>query len=97
MALQRTPQPLPSPNAPKNENVPGGFDTHPTDGPVRTPSSTINPAQIAAMVEQLYKMTAELKQETDRTNLKDTLPADFIKRAQQIEKLAKNIREKAKG
>ena len=97
MALQRTPQPIPSPNAPKNQNVPGGLDTIQTDTPVKTPASTVNATQINAMVQQLYQEAMELKQETDRTNLKDTLPVDFMKRAQQIEKLAKSIREKARG
>ncbi len=99
-ALQRTNRALPppsNPNEPNNPNVPGGMDTHPTSGPSRTPTSSVNAAQLVTMVEQLYQLSAELKQETDRTNMKDTLPADFIKRAQQIEKLAKNIREKAKG
>ncbi len=49
------------------------------------------------MVQQLYQMSSELKQETDRNNLRDTLPVDFIKRAREIEKLAKSIREKARG
>ena len=97
VAFQRTPQPLPSPNAPKNQNVPGGLDTHPTDNPVKAPASTVNATEINALVQQLYQLTAELKQETDRTNLNNTLPADFIKRAQQIEKLARNIRDKARG
>ena len=97
VALQRSPQPLPSPNAPKNQNVPGGLDTHPTDAPERLPMSTSNAPQLTAMVQQLYQMTTELKQETDRSNLKDMLPVDFIKRAHEIEKLAKSIREKARG
>lgn len=96
-ARQRTPQPIPSPNAPKNQNVPGGLDTHPTDNPVKAPVSTVNATELNAMVQQLYQMASELKQETDRTNLSNTLPADFIKRAQQIEKLAKDIRNKARG
>ena len=96
-ALQRSIQPLPSPNAPTNQNVPGGLDVHPTDAPQRVPVNTINAPQLAAMVQQLYQMSSELKQETDRNNLRDTLPVDFIKRAREIEKLAKSIREKARG
>ena len=95
--LQRNVQPLPSPNAPRNQNVPGGLDTHPTDSPDRVPVSTVNAPQLAAMVQQLYQMTSELKQEIDRSNLKDMLPVDLIKRAHDIEKLAKSIREKARG
>lgn len=96
LALQRTPQPIPSPNAPKNQNVPGGLNTLPSEGPVKPPP-VIEAAQITAMVQQLYRMAEELKQETEHTNLRDMLPVDFIPRTQQIEKLAKSIRNKAKG
>lgn len=97
LAQHRTPQPLESPNAPKNQNVPGGLDTHPTDSPGRVPVSTIDGPQLTAMVQRLYQMASELKDEADRSNLKDTLPADFVRRAHDIEKLAKSIREKARG
>jgi hypothetical protein len=97
LAQQRTPQPRESPNAPKNQNVPGGLDTHPTDAPERGPVSTIDGPQLTAMVQRLYQMASELKEETDRSNLRDTLPVDFMRRAHEIEKLAKSIREKARG
>ncbi len=51
--------------------------------------------QIAANVEQLYKLALELKTEVEQTNLSVTLPVDFVKKAQQIEKLAKQIRQRA--
>lgn len=92
-----TPQPRPSPNAPTNQNVPGGLNTLPTSEPVKPPVATVDAEQITAMVRQLCQLAEELKQETDHTNLRNTMPVDFLQRAQQIEKLAKTIRNKAKG
>ena len=96
-ALAQVPQPMPSPNAPTNQNVPAGMN-----GPdiIKPPKADINPLnqeQIAASVEQLYKLAGELKDEVEHTNLNATFSLDFIKKTQKIEKLAKQIRERAKG
>lgn len=92
-----TPQPRASPNAPTNPNVPGGLDIHPTDTPARDPAYAINAAKVSSMVQELYALALNLKQETDRINLKTTMPVDFIPRARQIEKLAKSIRSQVGG
>lgn len=93
----QTPQPFPSPNAPTNPNAPAGLDTPQIVKPQKAPPNTMNQEQIVASVQQLYKLAAELKDEAEHTNLKMTLPLDFVKKAQQIEKLAKQIKEHAKG
>jgi hypothetical protein len=95
-ALQH-PQPMPSPNAPSNQNFPGGMN-----GPQVTKSgdaqpTPLNQEQIAAMVQELYKLASELKDEIEHTNLTTVFPVTFVKKAQQIEKLAKQIKERAKG
>jgi hypothetical protein len=95
-ALQH-PQPMPSPNAPSNQNFPGGMN-----GPQVTKSgdaqpTPLNQEQIAAMVQELYKLASELKDEIEHTNLTAVFPVTFVKKAQQIEKLAKQIKERAKG
>jgi hypothetical protein len=95
-ALQH-PEPMPSPNAPTNQNFPGGLNgPQPTKGD-QTPPNTMNQEQIAAMVQQLYKMASELKDEVEHTNLAAVFPVTFVKKAQAIEKLAKQIKERAKG
>jgi hypothetical protein len=63
--------------------------------PNRPPTGAMSKEQIAANVEQLYKLASELKTEVEQTNLSMTLPVDFVKKAQQIEKLAKQIRQHA--
>ena len=93
----QVPQPMASPHAPTNPNAPAGLDTPDIVKPPKAPPNTMNQEQIAASVQQLYKLASELKDEVDHTNLKTTLPLDFVKKAQQIEKLAKQIKERAKG
>jgi hypothetical protein len=95
-ALQHPP-PMSSPNAPSNQNVPGGMN-----GPQVTKSgdaqpNPLNQEQIAAMVQELYKLASELKDEVEHTNLTAVFPVTFVKKAQQIEKLAKQIKERTKG
>ena len=95
-ALQGPPPPLPSPHAP-NPNVPAGMDGPEIIKPEKAPPNPLNQEQIAAAVQQLYKLAGELKDEIDHTDLKSTFPISVVKKAQQIEKLAKQIKERAKG
>jgi hypothetical protein len=46
--------------------------------------------------EKLLEMATELKQYVDKSN-ENTLSMDVIKKADQIEKLAKSVKEKMKG
>lgn len=94
--LTRYPMPMPSPNAP-NEHVPSGLD-----GPQPTKSNpnTFDPEtqkEVRAEVDRLYDLISDLKKQMDATDLNATLPLSVVKKAQQIEKLAKQVKEKAKG
>ncbi len=57
----------------------------------------MNQEQIAALVQQVYKLASELKDEVEHTNLTTVFPLSFVKKAQQIEKLAKQIKDRTKG
>jgi hypothetical protein len=46
--------------------------------------------------EKLLELATELKQSVDKSN-ENTLSMDVIKKAEQIEKLAKQVKEKMKG
>lgn len=46
--------------------------------------------------ETLLKLATELKQDVDRTD-KNTLSVDVIRKADEIEKLAHNVKERMKG
>jgi uncharacterized membrane protein YhiD involved in acid resistance len=52
-------------------------------------------ADLQADTEKLYKLTQELKIEVDKSN-KDTLSVSVVKKAQEVERLAKSIKERSK-
>ncbi len=52
-------------------------------------------ADLQADTERLYKLTQELKAEVDKSN-KDTLSVSVVKKAQEIERLAKSIKERSR-
>lgn len=92
-----TPQPMPSPNAPANENVPTGLDG--SDIPVRNGSRPIPPVtwlEIKSDAQKLLAMATDFKAQVDRTNLSATLPLSLIQEAHKIEKLAKQIQDRMK-
>jgi hypothetical protein len=55
-----------------------------------------NQLEIRLQVQRLYAMATELKDEVDNTNSNAVLSLAVLKRAQEIEKLAKQIRDRAK-
>ena len=95
---QVTPQPLPSPNAPLNQNVPAGLDG--ADIPVRNGRRVIPPAtwlEIKSDAQKLLDLVADFKKRVDETNMGSTLPLPLIEEAHRIEKMAKNIQKRMKG
>jgi|SRR5271170_1552251 len=60
------------------------------------PAPTLDPAQtqLVADSEKLLKLSHELKDEVAKTN-KDTLSIAVIKKADEVEKLAKSLKERA--
>lgn len=53
-------------------------------------------ADIKKDTEKLLELATELKQYVDKSN-ENTLSLDVVKKAEQIEKLAKQVKEKMKG
>ena len=94
---QRTPQPIPSPHAP-NQNFPPGLD-----GPDNKPSANNKSADPATQREvkdnvlKLYELASELKAEVEKTDASSTLSLSVVKTAQEIEKLAKKIKNLSRG
>jgi hypothetical protein len=52
--------------------------------------------EIRLSVQRLYMLAGELKRELDQTNSNMVLNTSVVKRAQEIEKLAKQIKDKAR-
>lgn len=91
------PQPRQSPNAPTNQNVPQGLEGVP--GTVATDKVNLNrenEKELRASVQRLYVLVSELKNEVDKTDANLVLNVSLVKRTQQIEKLAKQIKDQAK-
>ncbi len=56
-----------------------------------------NQQQIHDDVEKLYKLACELKEEVEKTDATNTLSLPMIQKAEQIEKLAKQVKNLARG
>ncbi|MGH9588031.1 MAG: hypothetical protein ACRD3F_13835 [Acidobacteriaceae bacterium] len=92
-----SPQPMPSPNAPLNQNVPAGLDG--ANIPVVNGRNVVPPAtwvEIRKETQKLLEMTQDFKQKVDATNLGSTLPLDLLKQAHRIEKQIKKIERQMK-
>lgn len=94
--VRPVPQPKASPNAP-NPNYPPGFEGPQATGPDKKAMEREKQQEIKADVTQLYIMVSELKEQVDKTDATSTLSVSVVKKAQQIEKLAKQIKDMAKG
>jgi hypothetical protein len=93
---QRPPQPIPSPNAP-NQSVPNGMNGPPIKDPDAKVLDKQNQAEVKAEVEKLYALVFELREQMKQINGEATLSVNVVKKAQQIEKLAKDIKDRAKN
>jgi hypothetical protein len=92
------PQPRPSPNAP-DAHVPYGLKDGPqaATGPDQKAIDRAKQQELRTDVSKLYEMVSELKEQVEKTDTSSTLSLTVVKKAQQIEKLAKQIKEVAKG
>lgn len=58
---------------------------------------TANEKDIKKNVERLYQLASELKAEVEKTDSVQVLSIGLLKKTEEIEKLAKEIRSRAKG
>jgi len=56
-----------------------------------------NQKDIKKSVEKLFDLASELKDEVEKTNSVQVLSVNMLRRTEEIERLAKEIRTKAKG
>jgi hypothetical protein len=95
-ALQSVVQPRPSPNAP-DQSYPQGMNG---PGPKDLDAKQLdrqNQVEVKAEVEKLYALVFELREEMKQSDRNNTMSVTVVKKAQQIEKLAKEIKERAKN
>jgi hypothetical protein len=90
-------QPIPSPNAP-NQNSPAGLN-----GPDNDPNQANKSAdpqiqkEIRTDVQKLFQLASALKDQVEKTDNGATLSLSVLKTSQQIEKLAKQIKNLSRG
>ena len=53
-------------------------------------------AQLKRDADHLFNLASELKQYVDKSN-ENTLSVDVVRRAEEIERLARSVKEKMKG
>jgi hypothetical protein len=89
-------EPLPSPNTP-DPNHPWGLGGHGERPRDRKAIDKQNQAEVKADVEKLYVLITELKEQVEKSDVNLTLPVSVVKKSHEIEKLAKHVKELAKG
>jgi hypothetical protein len=70
-----------------------------SDTPTIKPKDILkqNQQQIHDDVEKLYKLASELKDEVEKTDATNTLSLPMVQKAEQIEKLAKQVKNLTRG
>src|SRR5713226_5580185 len=76
---------------PKAKVYPNGHD------PNAKAIARANQITIRTDIAKLYEMVSDLKEQIEKTDATATLSISVVKKAQQIEKLAKQIKDLAKG
>jgi hypothetical protein len=94
LALRASQEPDPRPRVnPKN----GSEDETPVNPAARDALLQENEKDIKKKVEKLLQLATELKEEVDKTNSTKVLSVAMLKKADEIERLAKDIKTRAKG
>jgi hypothetical protein len=89
---QSTQSPGPPPINQPTPSEPGKPNTKETEEILKK-----NQLQIEENVEKIYKLAGELKDEVEKTDAANTLSLPMIQKAEQIEKLAKQVKNLARG
>jgi hypothetical protein len=85
--------PTPPPRAVPQDEPPPGLDPQ----AIRRAQLLKDEKEFRAGVERLYELTSELRQEVQKTPTTEVLSVGMYKRMEAIEKLAKQLKGKAKG
>ncbi len=95
----QAPQSGPTPRPTQDRPTP--TDAAPPDNPnIPSPEKRMleeNEKDIKKKVEKLYQLAAELKAEVDKTDSSKVLSLTMLKKTEEIEKLARDIRNRSKG
>jgi hypothetical protein len=87
-----------SPKFPQDQK--NGPDSAPENPLAPSPEKRIleeNQKDIKKKVEKLYELATELKGEVDKTDSSKVLSLNMVRKAEEIEKLAREIKNRSKG
>ena len=82
---------------PDQKTSPDATPENPLSPPAEKRMLEENEKDIKKKVEKLYDLATELKAEVDKTDSAQVLSLAMVKKAEEIEKLAKDIKSRAKG
>jgi hypothetical protein len=86
-----------NPNLPQEKNTPDPKPENPLAPPAEKRMLEENEKDIKKKVEKLYELATELKAEVDKTDSSKVLSLNLIRKAEEIEKLAHDIKNRSKG
>src|SRR5271163_3177697 len=88
-------------NPPRTGSEPASGSREDEDPKPLTPPAKLalqaNDKDIKKSVEKLFQLASELKAEVDKTDSAQVLSLGMVRKAEEIEKLAKEIKSRAKG
>ncbi len=94
----RAQDPIQEPTQPQQPRP--GQESAPDNPSLPNPEKKIledNEKDIKKKVERLYQLATELKAEVDKTDSSKVLSLNLLKKTEEIEKLARDIRNRSKG
>jgi len=97
-AQVRNTKPFPTPPAPAETQNPAEKDgTTPDPRSAKRAALQQNEKEFRAGVDRLYQLAGELKQEVDKTATTEVFSVHMYKRTEEIEKVARLLKGRAKG
>lgn len=87
-----------NPIPPQDKRMPG--DTSPETPPLALSDKRLleeNEKDIKKKVEKLFELATELKAEVEKTDSSKVLSLNVVRKAEEIEKLARDIKNRSKG
>jgi len=95
-AAQTPGAPVPNPGFPSQSASPDQETQDRIQKEMAKKANQERQAQLKRDTEHLYKLATELKEYVDKTN-ENTLSVEVVKKAEEIEKLARSVKDKMKG
>jgi hypothetical protein len=89
-----------SPPKPRPAETPGPAEIHPNlegTAAAKRAMQRQNEKEFGEGVERLYQLASELREEVQKTATTDVLSLRLVKKTEEIEKLAKFLKSRAKG